>query len=64
MQDFIELTDTQTLTHLDDEEGAVWRHFEMTAQSTFALVNTAGEVTFSGFLAPDDLASRVSDLAA
>lgn len=63
MKDFIEMTDTGSLTHLNDEAGEVWRHFGITAQSTFAVVDKDGVVTDSGHLEPDELAAQVAELA-
>ncbi|MGI5190251.1 TlpA family protein disulfide reductase [Promicromonospora sp. CA-289599] len=63
MADFIEMTRTDGLTHLDDEEGAVWRQFGITEQSTFALLDENGVVTYTGHLEPDELAGRVAELA-
>jgi thiol-disulfide isomerase/thioredoxin len=62
MADFIEMTGTGDLTHLNDEEGAVWRQFGITAQSTFAVLDENGVVTYSGHLEPDELADRVAEL--
>ena len=63
MDDFIEMTDTGGLTHLNDESGEVWRHFGITAQSTFAVVDANGVVTDTGYLEPDELSARVAELA-
>ncbi|WP_129786863.1 redoxin family protein [Promicromonospora panici] len=63
MEDFIEKTDTDGLTHLNDESGEVWRHFGITAQSTFAVVDENGVVTDTGYLEPDELSARVAELA-
>lgn len=62
MVEFIERTHTGDLTHLNDEAGAVWQHFGITAQSTFALVDSSGAVTYSGYLEPDELYDRVAAL--
>jgi thiol-disulfide isomerase/thioredoxin len=62
MKDFIEMTDTGSLTHLNDEAGEVWRHFGITAQSTFAVVDKDGVVVDSGHLEPDELAAQVAEL--
>jgi thiol-disulfide isomerase/thioredoxin len=62
MEDFIDMTDTGSLTHLNDEAGEVWRHFGITAQSTFAIVDENGVVTDSGYLEPDELAAQVAEL--
>lgn len=50
-------------THLVDEEGAIWRHFGITAQSTYVLLDAAGAVVGEGFLDNEALATRVADLA-
>ncbi|WP_454853628.1 redoxin family protein [Promicromonospora soli] len=63
MEDFVEMTRTEGLTHLNDESGEVWRHFGITSQSTFAIVDENGVVTGSGYLELDELAARVADLA-
>jgi thiol-disulfide isomerase/thioredoxin len=63
MAEFIEMTGTDELTHLNDEEGAVWRQFGITAQSTFAVLDENGVVTYTGHLEPDELAGRVAELA-
>jgi thiol-disulfide isomerase/thioredoxin len=64
MTEFIERTDTSSLSHLNDEVGVVWQHFGITAQSTFALVDSAGTVTYTGYLEPDELTDRVAELTA
>jgi thiol-disulfide isomerase/thioredoxin len=63
MVEFIARTDTSSLTHLDDEVGAVWQRFGITEQSTFAIVDAAGTVTYAGYLEPDELTDRVAELA-
>ena len=40
----------------------MWKRFEVTAQSTFVLVNAAGEVTFRGRLDADEVPARVGAL--
>jgi thiol-disulfide isomerase/thioredoxin len=63
MAEFIERTGTSSLTHLNDEVGTVWQHFGITAQSTFALVDSAGAVTYTGYLEMGELSDRVDQLA-
>jgi thiol-disulfide isomerase/thioredoxin len=63
MVEFTARTDTSGLTYLDDEFGDVWQRFGITAQSTFAIVDSAGTVTYTGYLEPDELADRVAQLA-
>ena len=62
MAEFIERTETSTLTHLNDEVGSVWQHFGITAQSTFALVDSTGTITYTGYLEPGELDARVAEL--
>jgi thiol-disulfide isomerase/thioredoxin len=64
MAEFIDRTETSTLTHLNDEVGSVWQHFGITAQSTFALVDSAGTTTYTGYLEPSELDARVAELTA
>jgi len=49
-------------THLIDEEGAVWRHFNVTAQSTYLVLDADGVAVSEGFLDDDALAARVAEL--
>lgn len=49
--------------HLDDPDGAVWRHFGITAQSTYVVLDAAGKQRASGYLSEDQLARLVDDLA-
>lgn len=64
MAEFIERTETSTLTHLNDEVGSVWQHFGITAQSTFALVDETETITYTGYLEPSELDARVAELTA
>ena len=54
--------DTGDITQLVDENGSVWRHFEVVEQSSFVLLNRNGaEVFRAGYGGADDLADRVAD---
>lgn len=48
--------------HLVDEHGAVWRHFGVTAQSTYVLLDADADVVAQGYLDDAQLAARVADL--
>lgn len=49
--------------HLTDPEGAVWRHFEITEQSSFVLLGADGEeILTTGYGGADDLADRIASL--
>jgi thiol-disulfide isomerase/thioredoxin len=64
MNDFVKTFKLQNLTHLADEQGAVYRRFGITQQSTYALLDASGKVLGRGPLDNDDLAERVKALAA
>ncbi|MGH8775289.1 MAG: hypothetical protein ACRDWI_08985 [Jiangellaceae bacterium] len=64
MHEFIALTKTSGLLHLADQEGAVWRQFEVRAQSMYVLLDGSGAVAYSGFLDGDELAGWVAALVA
>lgn len=49
-------------THLIDEEGDVWRHFNVTAQSTYVVLDADGVVVSEGYLDDDALADEVAEL--
>lgn len=48
---------------LDDPDGAVWRHFGVTAQSTYVVLDADQSVVASGYLTDGELASTVAGLA-
>ncbi len=49
-------------THLIDEEGAIWRHFSVTAQSTYVILDADGVVVSEGYLDDDALSAQVAEL--
>lgn len=51
------------VTHLVDDEGVVWKHFGVTAQSTFAVLDADGEVVREGKIPDEELTTLVADLA-
>ncbi len=48
--------------HLVDAEGAVWRHFGVTAQSTYVVLDAEGRVVAEGYLDDQVLRDKVADL--
>lgn len=48
--------------HLVDEEGSIWTHFGVTAQSTFVLLDADGAVVSEGYLDNGVLSARVAEL--
>ncbi len=51
------------VTLLSDPDGAVWRQFGVTAQSTYLVLDEAGTEQASGYLDDAELAALVEDLA-
>lgn len=49
-------------THLIDEGGAIWRHFHVTAQSTYVILDADGGVVSEGHLDDDALSAQVAEL--
>jgi thiol-disulfide isomerase/thioredoxin len=64
MNEFVKLFKLQNMTHLADEQGAVYRHFKVTQQSTYALIDASGKVLGRGPLDNADVTARVKALAA
>jgi len=64
MPEFVRLAKVQAMTHLADEPGTVWKRFQVTAQSTFVLIDADGKVTFRGRLDADEIPDRVAALLA
>lgn len=48
--------------HLIDPDGAVWRHFGVTAQSTYVVLDADGGVVVEGYLDDSVLAAKVAEL--
>ncbi|MDP3892252.1 redoxin family protein [Nocardioides sp.] len=51
------------VTHLVDEEGVVWKHFGVTAQSTYTVLDADGEIVHEGYLDNGAIEELVADLA-
>lgn len=49
-------------TYLIDEEGEIWRHFNVTAQSTYVVLDADGVVVSEGYLDDEALADQVAKL--
>ena len=50
------------VVQLSDDKGEVWRHFGVTAQSTYLVLDRDGRTLASGYLDDDELAEVVADL--
>ena len=62
MPEFVRLAKVETMTHLADEAGVVWKRFEVTSQSIFVLLDADGQVTFKGRLSASEVPNRVAAL--
>ena len=64
MPEFIRLAKVESITNLSDEPGAIWKHFGITSQSTFVLLDAAGQQTGHGVLSADEVPGKVKELLA
>jgi thiol-disulfide isomerase/thioredoxin len=62
MRDFVGLAKLSGFPQLADEQGVVWKRFEMTAQSTFVVLDAEGAVTARGHVDPAELPGRLDKL--
>jgi len=62
MPEFVRLAKVPNMIHLADEPGVIWKRFGVTAQSTFVLINAAGEVVAKGPLTAGQIPERVGAL--
>lgn len=51
------------VTHLVDDEGEVWKHFRVTAQSTYTVIDADGAIVHEGYLDNGALEDLVANLA-
>jgi thiol-disulfide isomerase/thioredoxin len=63
MHRFVELTKVDTIAHVADEQGVVWRRFGVTAQSTYVLLDASGTIVHRGYLDDADLDRILAQLA-
>lgn len=54
--------DIPHVTHLVDDEGEVWKHFRVTAQSTYTVIGADGEIKAEGYLDDAELNALVEQL--
>ena len=65
MQEFVETTGTGGMTHIADLDGNVYRHFDITAQSTLVFIDDSGEASLLGSGATaDEIVAKAEELAA
>lgn len=64
IEDYVSDTGTESLRHIIDEDGAIWRDFGIIGQPAFAFVNDDGTAeVFVGGLGHDALVERMNELA-
>ncbi|WJK40462.1 redoxin domain-containing protein [Solwaraspora sp. WMMA2056] len=64
MRDFVALAKLAGFAQLSDEQGVVWKKFGITAQSTFVVLDAAGEVVDRGHVDVDELPGTLDRLLA
>jgi peroxiredoxin len=62
MRGFIDRHGLQDVTHLADPDGTVWRLYEVTAQSTFVILDETGAVVERGIRGTAELPHRLDPL--
>ena len=62
MREFVGLAKLSGFPQLADEQGVVWKRFEMTAQSTFVVLDADGVITARGHVDPAELPGRLDKL--
>ncbi len=63
MRDFVSDTGTGSFPHLSDENGEVWKRFEVTQQSHYVILDKTGKTVYEGVLpGGKGLAEKVAGL--
>lgn len=62
MREFVSEHELHELVHLADGEGEVWQRFEVTSQSTFVVLDSAGEVVADGVGDPAEVPGHLDGL--
>ncbi|MCM0677140.1 redoxin domain-containing protein [Micromonospora phytophila] len=63
MKRFARDTGITGFPHLADDDGAVWRRFDVTSQEHYVLLDSAGKVVHNGPLSQAELRTRVAGLS-
>lgn len=62
MQEFVSDTGTEAATHLQGEDGELWTRFGVFSQSTYVLLDSAGEIIDIGAFSGNELKEKVAEL--
>jgi thiol-disulfide isomerase/thioredoxin len=63
MPDFVRMAKVDSMTHVSDEAGDVWKRFGVIEQSFFVFLDASGVETYRGKLSAADIPARVAALA-
>jgi peroxiredoxin len=63
IRNFVSEQNIGSFPNVCDESGAVWKHFQVTSQSTYVLIDATGKVRYRGYLDGGSLRSRVAKLS-
>ncbi len=63
IDDFADDVPSEEVVQLSDPDGGVWRHFGVTTQSSYVVLDAEGATVAQGYLDDDELVSVVADLA-
>jgi thiol-disulfide isomerase/thioredoxin len=64
MHEFVSDLEVGSLPHLDDEPGVLWKKFGITEQSTYVILDRAGQVVARSYLDDLQLTTKVKSLVA
>ncbi|MDN4475124.1 thioredoxin-like domain-containing protein [Demequina sp. SYSU T00192] len=65
MQEFVEMTGTESFTHVADLDGSVWRGFDVSSQATIIVVDDSGDAyTLGAGTTADELVDYAEKIAA
>ncbi|WP_062290278.1 redoxin family protein [Demequina phytophila] len=65
MREFVELTGTQSLTHVADLDGAIWKGFDISTQATIVVIDDSGDsYTLGAGITADELVGYADKIAA
>lgn len=64
MHEFVSDLEVGAVPHLDDEPGKLWKKFGITEQSTYVILDRAGQVVTTSYLDDLQLTTKVKSLVA
>jgi len=64
MHEFVSDLEVTKVPNLDDQEGAIWKRFGITEQSTYVFLDKSGTVVDKGYLDDLQLTTKVKSLVA